>query len=227
MPEAPGSIDAPGSTAVPVPADTPEPTNAPAPAAAPTEEAGSGSETTVAGGTEFVIQAGARARYLIREQLASLDFPNDAIGETGDVSGSIIFDADGGIVTPGSKIVVDLRGLRSDSDRRDGYVRNRSLETDTYPNAEFIIREAAGLSWPLPSQGGASFQLLGDMTVHGVTRPLTWDVAGSFDGDSFTGQAKTNFTFEEFEIDVPRVRVVLSVDNDIRLEVDFTAAASP
>ncbi len=221
MPEAPGSTDAP------VPTDTPEPTNTPVPAAAPMEDADSGPETTVAGGTEFVIQAGARARYLIREQLVRLDFPNDAIGETGDVSGSIIFDADGGIVAPGSKIVVDLRGLKSDSDRRDGYVRNRSLKTDTYPNAEFIIREAAGLPRPLPSQGEASFQLLGDMTVHGVTRPLAWDVEGSFDGDSFTGQAKTNFTFEEFEIDVPRVRVVLSVDNDIRLEVDFTAAASP
>ena len=221
------TVAMPDATGSPVPTDTPEPTNTPAPAAAPTEDAGSGAETTVASGTEFVIQAGARARYLIREQLASLDFPNDAIGETGDVSGSIIFDAGGGIVSPGSKIVVDLRGLRSDSDRRDGYVRNRSLQTDTYPNAEFIIREAAGLPWPLPAQGEASFQLLGDMTVHGVTRPLTWDVAGSFDGNSFTGQAKTNFTFEEFEIDVPRVRVVLSVDNDIRLEVDFTAAASP
>lgn len=221
------TVAMPDATGSPVPTDTPEPTNTPAPAAVPTEEAGSGAETTVASGTEFVIQAGARARYLIREQLASLDFPNDAIGETGDVSGSIIFDADGGIVAPDSKIVVDLRGLRSDSDRRDGYVRNRSLQTDTYPHAEFIIREAAGLSWPLPPQGEASFQLLGDMTVHGVTRPLTWDVAGSFEGNSFTGQAKTNFTFEEFEIDVPRVRVVLSVDNDIRLEVDFTAVASP
>ena len=194
--------------------------------AAPTEDPDSGAETTVAGGTEFVIQAGATARYLIREQLVRLDFPNDAIGETGDVSGSIIFDADGGIVSPGSKIVVDLRGLKSDSDRRDGYVRSRSLETEDYPNAEFIIREVAGLPWPLPSQGKVSFQLVGDMTVHGVTKPLAWEVSGSFQGNSFTGQAKTNFTFEEFEIDVPRVRVVLSVDNDIRLEVDFTATAS-
>ena len=207
--------------------EAPAPTDTPAPAAAPTEDPDSGAETTAAGGAEFAIQSGATARYLIREQLANLDFPNDAVGETGDVSGSIVFDAGGGIVAPDSKIVVDLRGLKSDSDRRDGYVRNRSLETDTYPNAEFIIREAPGLSWPLPSQGEASFQLLGDMTVHGVTKPLTWDVAGSFDGDSFTGQAKTNFTFEEFDIDVPRVRIVLSVDNDIRLEVDFTAAASP
>ena len=209
----------------PGPTDAPEPANTPAPAAVPTEDADSGAETTVSGGNEFVIQTGAMARYVIREQLVRLDFPNDAIGETGDVSGSIIFDAGGGIVSPGSKIVVDLRGLTSDSDRRDGYVRSRSLETDTYPNAEFIIHETAGLPWPLPSQGEASFQLLGDMTVHGVTKPLAWEVAGSFQGDSFTGRATTNFTFEEFEIDVPRVRVVLSVDNDIRLEVDFTAAA--
>ena len=35
------------------------------------------------------------ARYLITEQLANLDFPIDAIGETNQINGSINFDENG------------------------------------------------------------------------------------------------------------------------------------
>ena len=199
-------------------AATPPPTGVSVPESTSPPAGATGGE-----GHTFVIQSGATARYLVREQLARLDLPNDAVGETNEVSGTIAFDAGGGIVTPDSKIGVNLAGLTSDSDRRDGYVRSRSLETDTYPTAEFLIQDAAGLPWPLPADGEASFQIMGDLTVHGVTKPSIWDVAGKFDGDSFTGTAKTSFTFEEFDIAVPRVRVVLSVDNNIRLELDFTA----
>ena len=232
-----------GGTAVPantpaVSTDTPAPSAEPAQPTTSSEHAGEHagavpeptappSGTTGGEGQTFVIQSGTTARYLVREQLARLDLPNDAVGETNEVSGTIAFDADGGVVTPDSKIVVNLGGLTSDSDRRDGYVRSRSLETDTYPTAEFLIQDAHGLPWPLPTDGDVSFQIMGDLTVHGVTKPSTWDVAGQFDGDSgdsFTGTAKTSFTFEDFDIAVPRVRVVLSVDNNIRLELDFTAS---
>ena len=208
------------------PAESPAPTETAAPERTAPEPTAPPAESVGVGGQTYVIQSGATARYLVREQLARLDLPNDAVGVTNDVTGAIVFDADGGVVAPDSMIVVDLQGLTSDSDRRDGYVRSRSLETDAYPTAEFLIQETAGLPWPLPTEGEAAFQIMGDLTLHGVTKPSTWDVAGQFDGDSFNGTAKTNFTFEEFGIAIPRVRVVLSVDNDIRLELDFTASAS-
>jgi hypothetical protein len=64
------------------------------------------------------------------------------------------------------------------------------------------------------------------MTLHGVTRPLTWDATAQFNDNSVSGQARTSFTFEEFDMDVPSVSVVLSVENDIRLEIDFAGSIS-
>lgn len=166
------------------------------------------------------------ARYLVREQLARLDLPNDAIGETSDVGGSITFNADGSVASNASTITVDLTTLQSDEDRRDRYLRTRSLQSDTFPTAEFVIQETPGLPWPLPAEGEATFQIVGDMTLHGVTRPLTWDASARFNDNSVSGQAQTSFTFEEFDMDVPSVSVVLSVGNDIRLEIDFAGSIS-
>ena len=194
-------------------AQVPEPTTDPEPTVP--------AQPVVAGVTLALADA-SRARYLVREQLARLDFPNDAVGETSQVTGAITLDADGRVISDESTIVVNLASLVSDSDRRDGYVHSRTLETDTYPDATLVVKEAPGLPWPLPTQGEATFQIVGDMTIKGVTRPLTWDATAQFGEESVTGQAKTAFTFGEFGIAVPRVRVVLSVDDNIRLELDFT-----
>ena len=164
------------------------------------------------------------ARYLVREQLARLDFPNDAVGETSDVVGLIIFNPDGEIDSDASKITVNLRTLRSDKNRRDRFLRTRSLESDAFPTAEFVVKELPGLEWPLPKEGKASFQIIGDMTVHGFTRPITWEATAQFSEDSFSGVAKTSFTFDDFDIDVPKVRIVLSVEETMRFELDFLAS---
>ena len=164
------------------------------------------------------------ARYLVREQLAQLDFPNDAVGETSDVVGLIMFNSDGEIDSDASKITVDLGTLKSDKNRRDRFLRTRSLESDVFPSAEFVVKELPGLEWPLPTEGEASFQIVGDMTVHGLTRPITWEVTAQFSEDSFSGIAKTSFTFDDFEIDVPKVRLILSVEERMRFELDFQAS---
>lgn len=65
------------------------------------------------------------------------------------------------------------------------------------------------------------------MTVRDVTRSIAWDVMAQFDGDSVTGQTKTQFTFEDFEMKKPRVFLLISVEDDIRLEMDFVASLSP
>ena len=122
----------------------------------------------------------AKARYLVREQLARLDFPNDAVGETNDVSGNIIFDKDGSVKSESSRIIVDLSTLKSDEPRRDRYLSRNSLETSKYPEANFIIEEVQGMKWPVEKNIGlVELQLIGQMTVHGVSKPLTWTVEGN------------------------------------------------
>ena len=64
------------------------------------------------------------------------------------------------------------------------------------------------------------------MTIHDVTSPLAWDVTAQFGEGTATGQATTSFTFDTFDLDVPRLAFILSVEDNIRVELDFTASVS-
>jgi polyisoprenoid-binding protein YceI len=64
--------------------------------------------------------------------------------------------------------------------------------------------------------------VIGNLTVRGVTRPTTWHVKAEAKGGQVTGAASTAFTFKDFNIDQPRVPIVLSVADTIKLEYDFT-----
>jgi polyisoprenoid-binding protein YceI len=162
-------------------------------------------------------------RYLVQEQLARRDLPNDAIGETPDVAGAIVFSADGTVQPEHSGITVNLQTLVSDEGRRDTYLRTNVIQSNMYPEAAFVLQEVSGLPWPLPASGAVAFQLIGDMTIHGEIRPLTWDVNAVFGDGAVSGQAKTRFTFGQFGISAPNLFFILSVKDDIRLEVDFAA----
>lgn len=164
---------------------------------------------------------GNKARYRVRERLMGKERDNDAVGETSSITGSIALDAQGAVVRTGSGFSVEMAGLKSDKSRRDTYVRNRLLGTDSFPTTRFAITSVRGLPSPLPTSGRVQFQLLGDLTVKGVTRPTTWNVAAQVNGDQLTGTAGTTFTFEQFRLAQPKVSVVLSVNDTIRLEYDF------
>ena len=79
-----------------------------------------------------------------------------------------------------------------------------------------------GLTLPLPSSGARTFQVVGDLTVHGVTKPTTWQVEAAFNGGRVSGTATTSFPFSEFGLTQPRVPVVLSVADTIKLEYTFS-----
>jgi polyisoprenoid-binding protein YceI len=112
-----------------------------------------------------------KARYKVREQLAGISFPSDAVGTTESVTGVIVVNPDGSLDATVSKITVDLKTLSSDQQMRDGYIQNRTLETAKYPTLEFVPKRVVGLpAGPLPATGQAGFQLVGDMTLHGSQR---------------------------------------------------------
>ena len=172
-----------------------------------------------------VAPSGNEARYRVREQLAGLDFPNDAVGATSAITGAIVVGSDGRIVRDESKITVDLRPLKSDKDRRDGYIQRRTLQTAEFPTVELVPTAVRGLTLTSPLTGAKSFELIGDLTIKGVMKPTTWTVTAQFDGARVTGNAATTFSFEEFGLTKPRVASVLSVADSIRLEYDFTLVA--
>ncbi len=169
----------------------------------------------------MVAPAGNEARYRVREQLAGFDLPKDAIGATKNVTGRVVIGADGKVVKDSSKVTIQLSDLKSDQGRRDNYLRRSTLETEKFPNAELVPVALEGLLMPIEPGSSQTFVVRGNLTVHGVTRPTTWQVTARAEGKDVVGTAATAFTFKDFALEQPRVPVVLSVADTIRLEYDF------
>ncbi len=234
-PAAAPAAPAPTSAAPAAPA---KPTAAPVAPAPPTAAPAAPAPTTPAapapttqpsaapldGGVELTLVSGANeARYRVREELANVSAPFDAIGKTQQVSGAIVLDKSGKVVPAQSKITINLASLTSDESRRDRYVQRRTLETAQFPNAIFTVTEVTGLPAALPNEGDHTFKLTGDFTIKDVTKPVSWDVTASFSPQEVTGSANTSITFEQFELDKPSVLIVLSLADTLKLEIDFTA----
>ncbi|HYN06310.1 MAG TPA: YceI family protein [Vicinamibacterales bacterium] len=168
------------------------------------------------------VTSGTRARYKVTEQLAGISFPSEAVGTTEAITGAIVVNPDGTIGAD-SKLTVDLKTLASDQSMRDGYIQTRTLETDKFPTLVIVAKRAVGLPAPLPvgQQAQAGFQLITDMTLHGVTKETTWNVVATFGATSVGGRATTTINFADFKMTKPSLARLLSVDDKITLEIEF------
>jgi polyisoprenoid-binding protein YceI len=140
------------------------------------------------------------------------------------VKGSFTLNADG-TFTADSKVTADLTTLRSDQSQRDQFIKDNTLQTRRFPTAEFIPDKAGALPLPLPASGEFTFTLAGRMTIHGTTKTVTFDVTAKRDGARLTATAKANpsWKFADFGMQQPRVASVLSIEDDIRVEIALVA----
>jgi polyisoprenoid-binding protein YceI len=164
----------------------------------------------------------------MREILAGRTAQSDAIEATKDVAGAIGINPDGSIVQ-GSKVTIDMRAISSDRSQRDEFIQNRFvLNTGQYPTADFVPTAVQGLNGPLPFQGQQTFELVGNATAHGQTKPMTWQVTAQFDPATNTcaGQATADFSLSQFGVPIPRVPTVVDLQDAGKLVLNFQASVS-
>ena len=172
-----------------------------------------------------IVQEESEARFVIDEVLNNA--PKTVVGTTDQVAGEIAIDPQNPANTRVGIIRVNARTLITDSEFRNRAIKNEILETDTYEFVTFTPTEITGL----PESGAVgetyTFQIAGDLTIRDVTRPVTFDVTVTPTSDTrVEGIAVTTIRYADFEITIPQVRQVASVDENVRLEIDFVAAAS-
>ena len=168
-----------------------------------------------------LVPAQSEARYRVREQLAGINFPTDAVGVSKQVLGLVRLDRNGRALE-GSRFAVDLSALTSDEARPHTPPPHHPLTTPLSPLAVSVPRGARALTSPLPTSRKPPVQMVGALKIREVQKSVTWEGEVEFRGDTATLQARTRFTFRDFGLTQPRVLSVLSVDENIRLEVSFT-----
>ena len=110
---------------------------------------------------------------------------------------------------PGSlQLTINARSLAeterefSDSDRQkiDQAVRDEALEIAKYPQ---IVFKSTKLSSKKTGDGQYEVQIDGELTLHGVTRPVTVPAQVSFDGNALT--ARGQFTVRHSDYQMKRI----------------------
>src|SRR5438552_14636843 len=116
--------------------------SSPAPSAS-----GSTSPEASPGAGTWTVGSGSQTGYRVREKLASLSAPSDAVGRTTAVTGTLtLAQESSGYSVTAANFSVDVSKLSSDQSRRDQRIHSQGLESDRYPTATFTLASPTALS---------------------------------------------------------------------------------
>ena len=147
------------------------------------------------------------AGYRVQEELSTIG-THDAVGRTQQVTGSMTLS--GSQVTT-LDISVDTTTLTSDDERRDNQLRERGLETETFPTATFSLSEPIEVG-KVPGPGEMiEATATGDLTLHGVTKQVSVPVQAQWTGDHIEVAGSTDITITDYGIELPTGFIVLSI----------------
>lgn len=147
---------------------------------------------------------------------------NTAVGTTSGVSGSFFLGVSGALALTEVDISVDLTGLQSNSSLRDGHVQDY-LDTGQFPSAVFTSTNVKGLPATYTPGQTISFQIIGNLKLHGVTNAETFNAQGKLSGNEITGTASTTIFMTDFGVTPPDLANIAIVDNKVTLTINFTA----
>jgi polyisoprenoid-binding protein YceI len=213
-----GDDTAPLALATPDPSDAATaPPTAAASAAASTEPSTTTSDGSVAG--TWSVTADSQAGYRVRERLANLSSTSEAVGRTTQVTGTMQVAGD---EVRAVRVEADLRGLQSDEGRRDNAIRQRGLESERFPTAVFELAEPIRLDQEPVSGRQVNGQGKGRLSIHGVTREVTANLEGRWDGSSIQVAGRMPVRMTDFQIQPPTVGPVLSIEDGLTVEFRLT-----
>lgn len=197
----------------PTPVATERATTPTAPAVPPTTtpESARKRKTGEVDGVTFTVSRGSEATFTVKEQLARLPLPNDAVMRTTALSGAVRLDG-----RP-SSVVINLQSLTSDERLRDQYVRTTMFRNA--PTATFTIPDARPLPDGFAEGKLVTTQVKGTLSILGANVPMTFDVEARDDGDLLYVLGRSTFTWSQLGVPKPSAQTVISVDDQVRAEV--------
>ena len=119
------------------------------------------------------------------------------IGRFNEFGGEFTFDADDSSANS-IKVDINVASIDSNHAERDKHLRSaKYLNTDEFPDASFV-------STSITPQADGSYVVNGDFTLHGVTKPITFNAKQTGTGDDPWGgyrrgfEAETEITYADY-----------------------------
>lgn len=164
------------------------------------------------------------ARFLIGEILRGEPFT--VVGVTNAVEGSLSINFADPTQTEIGEISVDASTLVTDSSMRNRAIYNFVLNTSQFQHVRFTPTNLIGLPTAVAIGERITFQIEGDLTIRDISRPVLFDAVVDLVSETeLRGQATTVILRDDYNLTIPRVPQVASVDEDLTLEIEFVATA--
>ncbi|AGY58662.1 YceI family protein [Gloeobacter kilaueensis] len=149
-------------------------------------------------------------------------------GKTSDIKGTLSYDDQSGELLKG-EVQVGLATIDSGNGVRDARMRAEFLQTDKFPTASFSVERLEGFPkfsewrlWGLKQTG----RIVGQLTIRGITRPVSFDAVAVFLGNELQITAKSQIKMSDYGISPPSI-VFVTVEDGIGLQVQAVAKPSP
>ncbi len=145
--------------------------------------------------------------------------PFTAVGVTNQIAGDIVVSDN--TINIGT-LAINAKTFKTDSENRDGAIARFILKSED-PANEFIYFKPSGPISIDTSATSTSFTVNGDLTISGVTKPESFEVVVNITDQALTGKAILKMKRSDFNLVIPNVSFVASVDDELIVTTDITA----
>jgi len=147
-----------------------------------------------------------------------------ASGSTNGIAGDIALNIASPAASRVGRIVADVEELHSDNNLRDARIRQDFLESHADPLAVFATTALHGLPGSITPGVSYPFTIDGNLTVHRVTAPVSWQATGMLSGAEVHITATTTVKLSTFGIGPISIAGLVSTSDATDLTFDLVAA---
>ncbi|MCB0078945.1 MAG: YceI family protein [Anaerolineales bacterium] len=150
--------------------------------------------------------------------------PKTVVGTTDQVAGQILLNLSDPSKSEVGVIQVNARTFVTDNNNRNNAIKNRILSTNDYEFLTLTPTRLDGLPAAINNDDSYRFTLTGDLTIRDITRETVWEVTVTPSAQGqLIGTASTTVVYADWNIAIPSVPAVASVEDTVLLQIDFTA----
>jgi len=211
-----GDLDAALSTGPQATVATGQP---PVPTAAPGSAPASAGAATGTESTQWVTTDASQVGYRVNENLFGVN--TTAVGRSNQVDGNLTID---GTQVTAADFTVDVASIKSDESRRDAQFTGHVMSSDQFPKATFTLTQPIALGVTPTNGAEVTTKATGDLTLRGVTKPVTFDVTAKQDNGLIGVQGSIPVVFNDYKIANPSNGGVTTEDHGL---VEFILVFQP
>lgn len=169
-------------------------------------------------GQNYKISNASSVEFRIDEILREKPFT--AVGVSNEIAGNI--SVNGNSITIDT-LAINAKTFKTDDSRRDGAITRFILKSED-PANEFIYFKTSNIETKkINNSSEFILNVSGNLTISGITKPTTFDVKINISDSQITGTASTTIKRSDFDLKIPSLPFIASVNDEFTIVTKIVA----